>query len=194
MHKEHTEELCKIAPILYSGRNLPITQNLMPFGFECGDGWYRPIKNLSVKLEVLNIQLCKYNVMVQAVQVKEKFGTLHFYYSVLPTDIDTEIKDESKLSDEEKDNLHKQEVMMEYADIKAEEYINQAENECMEVCEDCGTQFYQGNPRVITTGWISILCEDCAKKNSRDYVPYPDINKDPFSEIMEKKCFRKTEK
>lgn len=192
MNKEHTEELCKLTPILYSGRKLPITQNLMPFGFECGDGWYTPIRRLSVKLEVLNVELCKYNVMVQAVQVKEKFGTLHFYYHVIPTDTDGEIKDESELSPEEKDKLHKQEVMMEYADIKAEEYIDQAEKECMDVCEDCGTRFYKGNPRVMTTGWISILCEECSKKGNRDYVLYPDTSKDPLADV-ERKVFRKGE-
>ncbi len=192
MNKEHTEALCKLTPILYSGRKLPITQNLMPFGFECGDGWYWPIRRLSVKLEVLNVQLCKYNVMVQATQVKEKFGTLHFYYQVLPTDTDGEIKEESELTPEEKEKLHKEEVTMEYADIKAEEYIDQAVKECMEVCEDCGTSFYNGNPRVMTKGWISIVCEECAKKENRNYVLYPDLRKNPLLE-EEKTVFRKGE-
>ena len=82
--------------------------------------------------------------------------------------------------------------MMEYADIKAEEYIDQAEKECMDVCEDCGTRFYKGNPRVMTTGWISILCEECAKKGNRDYVLYPDTSKDPLADV-DRKVFRKGE-
>ena len=191
MNETHTKRLWEVAPVLYSGRHLPITENLMPFGFECNDGWYRPIFNLSVKLEVLNVQLEAFNVMIQALQVKEKFGTLHFYYSVQPIN-DEGFYDDKELTPEEKEKVHKQEIMMEYAHIMADEYIQKAENECMEVCEDCGTYFYHGNPRVMTTGWISIVCKDCAEKTNRSYKLYPDLNKDPFSED-DKGCYRKSE-
>lgn len=195
MNKEHMERLWEVAPILYAGRYLPITQNLMPFGFECGDGWYRPILHLSVKLEALNIMLEPYKIKIQADQVKEKYGTLHFYYSVFPTDEvkDTDDDEEKEPTPEEAERIHRQDVMMEYANLMADEYIRQAERECMEVCEDCGTYFYSSNPRVMTKGWISIVCKKCAEKTNRAYVPYPDVSKDPFSEPEEKKLYRKSE-
>ena len=180
MNKEHTELLWKNYPRTYCGRTKSITQSLIPFGFECGDGWFYPIKKLSAKIEALNIMLEPYHVKIEATQVKEKYAQLSWYYMVLPTDTDVEYPDESEQTPEMKEKLQKQEVMLEYANEMAEEYIDKAENECMEVCEDCGTQFYEGNPRVMTTGWMNILCKKCAEKEKRSYVLYPNLNKDPF--------------
>lgn len=72
MNKENKLKLFTDFPNLYRGRNESITQNLMPFGFECGDGWFNLIYELSEKVSKLDPE-CK------AVQVKEKFGGLRFY-------------------------------------------------------------------------------------------------------------------
>ena len=72
MSPEKTEALLKSFPSLYVGHNLPVTQSLMCFGFECGDGWFDLLWRLSKK-----ISACKEEVV--ATQVKEKFGTLRFY-------------------------------------------------------------------------------------------------------------------
>lgn len=79
MNRENTEKLCKKFPILYQGRNMDIRENLMPFGFECGDGWYKLIYELSKKIEKYNKKLKKDEHPCIAVQVKEKFGSLRFY-------------------------------------------------------------------------------------------------------------------
>lgn len=51
--------------------------------WECGSGWADPISSLSYALEALNITLGKrFGFRIVADQVKEKFGTLRFYYSV----------------------------------------------------------------------------------------------------------------
>jgi len=48
------------------------------FGFECDDGWYELIYNLCEKIQKeCNDSSCD---QVVAAQVKEKFGTLRFYY------------------------------------------------------------------------------------------------------------------
>ena len=72
MNKENTETLMKDFPSLYRGAKQPPTQNLMCFGFECDDGWFGLIYDLSRKL----FDICP---RVKAAQVKEKFGTLRFY-------------------------------------------------------------------------------------------------------------------
>ena len=78
---KETMELCKI---LYCQKDLPMTKTCMCWGFECGEGWHHILKRLSCELEALNIQFYdKYKVRIQADQVKEKFGTLRFYYSVI---------------------------------------------------------------------------------------------------------------
>lgn len=56
----------------------------MCWGWECGHGWDEELQKLSYKLEALNMQFYpQYRVRIQADQVKEKYGTLHFYYSVI---------------------------------------------------------------------------------------------------------------
>ena len=72
MNNENKKKLFVDFSDLYAGRNLPITENLMPFGFECGNGWFNLIYELSDKISKLDPN-CK------AVQVKEKFGGLRFY-------------------------------------------------------------------------------------------------------------------
>lgn len=77
MNKENTEILIKRYPILYNGVNQPITQNLMSFGFEHGDGWFNLVDTLSAILEDKNR---KSDIPVAvACQVKEKYGTIRFY-------------------------------------------------------------------------------------------------------------------
>ena len=69
--------------LLYSGIKKPATESLMCFGWECGDGWNDILANLPYKLESLNIRFYKkYRVRIEAEQVKEKYGTLRFYYQL----------------------------------------------------------------------------------------------------------------
>jgi len=72
MNKENTETLIKDFPILYRGHKDPPSKNLMCFGFECDDGWFQLIYDLSKQIS----EICP---RVKAAQVKEKFGTLRFY-------------------------------------------------------------------------------------------------------------------
>jgi len=72
MNKENTLKLFNDFPILYAGRKKPLIENLMSFGFECGDGWFNLIYELSKKLSEVDPEC-------EAVQVKEKFGGLRFY-------------------------------------------------------------------------------------------------------------------
>lgn len=55
------------------------------FGFECGDGWFYLIRDLCIKLQLLEIP--DFHVH----QVKEKFGGLRFYTGSIPTVTMTEI-------------------------------------------------------------------------------------------------------
>lgn len=77
MNKKNTNKLFRDFPRLYRGRNKPMTESLMGFGFECGDGWYNLIHTLSAALE--NHMNESPKVHIEASQVKEKFGSLRFY-------------------------------------------------------------------------------------------------------------------
>lgn len=75
MSPEKTEDLFDRYPMLYRGKDEGIQKNLMVFGFECGDGWFDLIDELSR-------QICELSPMTKAFQVKEKYGTLRFYVGV----------------------------------------------------------------------------------------------------------------
>jgi hypothetical protein len=107
MKKEMAKILCEKFPLLYS------TNNKRPFGifgFECSEGWFELLYNLSAKLEPLIEQYIKEaedpEDYPRAAQVKEKFGGLRFYMS------------------------HATEEMY--------KIIAEAERICWKICEDCG--------------------------------------------------------
>jgi hypothetical protein len=76
MNATNTAYLLGRYPILYQGHKLPITQNLMSFGFEVGDGWFKLIDDLSSQITALDE---KNGSTTIAMQVKSKFGGLRFY-------------------------------------------------------------------------------------------------------------------
>jgi len=79
MTRELEEKLFEKYPKIFSGKDEPIIQNLMPFGFECGDGWFWLIDTMCDHIQSY-IDLNGLD-QIKALQVKEKYGTLRFYYS-----------------------------------------------------------------------------------------------------------------
>jgi len=77
MKKELENKLFeKYSKILPNGRNVDMRENLMCFGFSCGDGWYNILDTLFEKIcEALGEE----NEIIM-VQVKEKFGSLRVYF------------------------------------------------------------------------------------------------------------------
>jgi len=87
MNKEHSRYLVENFPKLYQGYGGDPRETLMAFGFECGDGWFDLLKELSEKIE---------NHDVVASQVKEKYGTLRFYLMGGATDEVWDLIDEAE--------------------------------------------------------------------------------------------------
>ena len=79
MTPELEERLFNRWPEIFGGRTLPITQSLMAFGCECGDGWFSLIDALCETLTEHAIALDRQPP--QATQIKEKYGTLRAYFS-----------------------------------------------------------------------------------------------------------------
>lgn len=145
MNDKNTVKLCNDFPILYLGRGMDISKNLMPFGFECGDGWFDLIYKLSEKIEEYNrkglgkdkITLEEFNdlfksdtnfIPVIAKQVKEKYGGLRFYTNDILSD-------------------------------KITEDIDETEKLSYKTCEECGSTENVSQ----TNGWIQTICEKCLK-------------------------------
>lgn len=98
MTSEKEQILFERYPILYTGKDQPITCNLMAFGFECGDGWFDLLDTLSSKIEEYN-KTAEEDKRVVAMQVKEKYGGLRFYTNISIIEVDEWIKEAERLSD-----------------------------------------------------------------------------------------------
>ena len=91
MKQELDQLLCEKYPKLMVNRNKPMIETCMCWGFECGDGWYnildQLLSNIQHHIDWNNKNFEKgytqYKQVPQVTldQVKEKFGTLRFYYT-----------------------------------------------------------------------------------------------------------------
>ncbi len=83
MNEKLDKELCEKYPKIFASRYGDPKDTLMCFGFEHGDGWYRILDNLCANIQsYIDWKNKKEHTVDQvvAVQVKEKFGGLRFYY------------------------------------------------------------------------------------------------------------------
>jgi len=129
--------------------NTPITQSLMAFGFEHGDGWFDILwelcKALEIEVKKIDEKISKKEKTIELVkngdndwfrvqQVKEKYGSLRFYVT---------------MASEEMYKL-----------------ISDAEKKSQVTCEVCGDT---GN-LMEKNGWYKTLCKDCGKKNEYESI------------------------
>jgi hypothetical protein len=97
MKQELDNLLCERYPEIFAERNLDMTETCMCWGFECGDGWFDILDRLCATIQhhidwrnrqradllennPHNLPIPEEIPQVVAEQVKEKFGTLRFYY------------------------------------------------------------------------------------------------------------------
>jgi len=87
MSPEKDKNLCDKYPKIFKNRDGSIMETCMAWGFECGDGWFDLIDILCSRAQSHIDWKCrdlsdedKESLQVIAEQVKEKFGTLRFYY------------------------------------------------------------------------------------------------------------------
>ena len=103
MKQELDELLCEKYPKMMVNRNKPMQETCMCWGFDCGDGWYNILNQLMGNIQHhidwkekqrnwaidFNSKATQEEVkvvpesipQVTLDQVKEKFGTLRFYYT-----------------------------------------------------------------------------------------------------------------
>ena len=91
MKQELDKLLCEKYPKMMVNRNKPMQETCMCWGFECGDGWFNVLDqlmgNIQHHIDWNNKNFEKgytqYKQVPQVTldQVKEKFGTLRFYYT-----------------------------------------------------------------------------------------------------------------
>lgn len=77
MNPELTDKLYLTFPRLYRGHQKHPSESSMYWGFQCGNGWYQVLYNLSQKLS--DYQAAHPDLDIEATQVKSKFGILRFH-------------------------------------------------------------------------------------------------------------------
>lgn len=146
MKKELDEKLCKDFPSLYRDRNGDMRTTAMCWGFDVGNGWFELIYGLSNYInDALTSKMWNSNgehvsgLILVTTQVKEKYGTLRYYYR-FEEDKTIEITDKE----------YSKEVAM-----KVEGAIEFAERLSAHICEECG------GPGGIREGsWLVVRCND----------------------------------
>lgn len=164
MRAELDAELVKDFPVLYRDRNAPMQQTCMCWGFDVGDGWHNILRELSqgiadaVSKHVYGAGSkaaalggedrafeCGFVVIVD--QVKEKFGTLRFYWHTEPNETPRDSVDED----------YAKEI---YGQVSG--MVDLAAGLSGVTCESCGS------PGTMNDGgWLSVRCEPCREKEKR---------------------------
>lgn len=127
--------IIKSSPILYEYLDV----------IECPNSWYKIIKELSDKIEIINNIFIDINleIKVYAKCVKEKFGSLRFYY--------TSVNNTNRQYSEYEQNI----INNYYKTIDV--YIKQASQKSTKICYNCS----KDGARISTKGWITYLCNKC---------------------------------
>jgi len=133
--REFDKYLCNKYPDLFRERNLPMSQTCMCNGISCEEGWQKTIEELSDILVFL--QKCL-GVEIVAKQVKEKLGTLRFYWDIVVDDTNKDI---------------------DLARVRRAigSVVSYYENRTEHICEFCGKY---GNLCTTKTGWKKTLCSE----------------------------------
>jgi hypothetical protein len=84
MKLELDKLLCEKYPKMMVNRNKDMKETCMCWGFDCGDGWYNIINQLCANIQHhIDWKNRKEEIVPQVTvdQVKEKFGSLRFYFT-----------------------------------------------------------------------------------------------------------------
>jgi len=162
MDKKLQEQLFSKYPKIFAQKDMPMSETCMCWGIECGNGWYNLIDSLCGQLQ-WNTDQNKYPQVI-ATQVKEKYGTLRFYYT-------WEHNEKRRTAKERIEhfiyNILRR-IMLKFcrnlyhSDREyghQEGLISFADYTSGSTCESCGS-----NKDVTKTeGWIVTLCPECMK-------------------------------
>ncbi len=177
---KYGEKFMSRFPILFQDRKKSMQETCMCWGIECPRGWWYILDQLCTVLEFHNMEFVKnHGIAVIAAQVKEKFGTLRFYYDVRPVDENGIVKYEPDELPTDKDRNRM--IAMDYLGMLADQYIREAEDMTENTCAKCGIPLDKDN-KVETKGWITYVCKEC---DGKPYDDEEDADEEPAREAGE---------
>ena len=157
-------KLVKKYPIIFRDYKGDMRKTCMAWGFCHADGWYKIIDDLCQDIDKI---IGKKDIKVIADQVKEKFGTLRFYYH-----LEYNPSFFSKICDGIRFFAYRHEWGILYNKIrdfrkilfkstieKISDAVDIAEGKSGKICEICGEPGKQ-----MGIGWIKTLCNKCNKE------------------------------
>ena len=136
------KELLEKYPKIFRQKDLPMSQTCMCWGLACSEHWF-PL--LNILCEYIQNNIDEYKLpQLEADQIKEKFGSLRYYYSWKKRN------PKCKLSEEEiKSKIDKIKYFIDFCELLSN-YI----------CESCGSM----KDVFQTKGWIRTVCKECHEK------------------------------
>ena len=156
MNEDNTQKLFKNFPRLYRGDGQEKRNAHMNWGFECGDGWFRLLYDLSSAIErearKLGIDPASED-WPRTRRVKEKFGTLRYYVCTPGPDAD----DINNMIWELNNGVVSFRPVASIGSIR--NLVEVAEAQSEHICVTCGLA---GTLR--TEGWWKVLCDSCQEK------------------------------
>lgn len=142
-------------PTLFQNKDKSVRETCMCWGIECPIGWFHILEQLCTILEFHNMEFVKnYGIAIVADQVKEKFGTLRFYYTIRSVDKDGVVVEDHVGED------NKRGIAIEYLTMLADQIISTADHLTERTCSRCGIPLNDKN-KVDTDGWITYICKEC---------------------------------
>lgn len=166
MKQELDDRLVSQFPILYKDRYGDMRNTAMCWGFSCGDGWYELLWNLSNELTDLDK---KDNV--RADQVKEKFGTLRFYYTILNVPLfdrfiwklEWELFKRYLKSRAPRAWVKFRQKFYKTFSEKIDEIVYKYEAKSAKICERCGAP-----GKMRDGGWLKVRCDRCYRRDNNE--------------------------
>lgn len=142
MDKNLELELVKKYPKILKDYGGDKRETCMHWGIDCGNGWYKLLDKLMAKLQLISDFT---GIQVIANQIKEKFGTLCFYYSL----------------DHSDNSVNKDHIV---SDIISN-IVSAAERKSSRTCEVTG----EHGEMCVKGFWYKVLSREQAKKDG--YIP-----------------------
>lgn len=144
MSPELEQKLFTKFPLFYGDTTLSPTESRLPFGIECGDGWFDIIWTLTETIhnhqEWTQRVYPELEISIKAAQVKEKWGSLRVY-------TDLAYKDNPTREEWDKINRFSSTV---------NGMITLAESISSKTCEVCG-----GKGSLNKGPWFRVRCSHC---------------------------------
>jgi hypothetical protein len=193
MKTELQQKIFDKYPKMFGDRTKPKTETCMCWGLEVGDGWYNIIDTLCEALTytyTTSVQVDEEDgkrlgikpysdsyyfsiepPQVIATQVKEKFGTLRFYYREEYSEEITSLYQTGKYPDLQK-------IIDRYSNY-IDGVVHFAETASGRTCEETGQPGELHATGGTRMGWLKVLNKEYAKTALADraYVPYAEIPK-----------------